>query len=141
MISFSLTHFKTYDRQPLRECVNEGQGIWLEYVNAYIAGNYFDSLIASSIKYNNMMSEYTGIKINYKDEYEHFGKKNKYKHQQTRYITGRLFYHVLGIVFFAGSILLVLLYLLYLCLCRLCCKAGNDYDDEFENGKKDKKDN
>jgi hypothetical protein len=79
LISFALTQYHTYDRQPLREHVIEGNGIWLEYLNAYVSTNYFDGVMAKSIKFNNLMSDYFGYKINFKQEYEHFGKKNKYK--------------------------------------------------------------
>lgn len=78
IINFSLYHFKSYDRHALRYPVEEGSGLWREYMYAYIAQLYFEPLMSNAIKYNNMMHNYTGIKIDFKKGYEHFGKKNKY---------------------------------------------------------------
>ena len=53
--------------------------LWIEYANQFVAELYFEQLLQGVIKGNKLMKEYSGYKVDFKEGYEHFGKKNKYR--------------------------------------------------------------
>jgi hypothetical protein len=126
---FIVTNHEDYDKQPLRPAVTLMPGLYIEYANAYVAETYFKDLLQAVIEGNKLCKEYTGYKVDFKQGYEHFGKKNKYRNQQVRHLANMMMWPVIGLVGFVLMVVFCLVRCLCKCVCRCLCGPKKEKDE------------
>jgi hypothetical protein len=92
-------------------------GLVLEYATKWVADNHFGTLLSTVLSANKFLNEKTGYKIDFKEGYEHFGKKNKYRAQQVRHLV----YKLMVPIFICITMLLTTLFVILLAIIRCIC--------------------
>ena len=113
---FADLDYTNHPRNPLRDGVS-ATTLFIEYVIDEIAKKHFEVVMDHVRMGNKMAEEYTGSKWNFKAGYEHFGKKNKYRKQQIRYLIQTFGPIALGLLF----VVIFTIFMILSCLCKCIC--------------------